>query len=134
MNLAIKPFETVAAEALTGFIIALGQKGDAAKIIARANAALLVVGAGNQFLAGNPTGGIAALGSAVKLENVDPGVALALQTALSLVAQQGAVLASLASAIPGVGSISEGILQNVLAGAEAAANAEIAHYSPKTAA
>ena len=133
MSLTIAPFESLIAEALTGAIISGGQNGDPVKITARANAALAAITGIQQILAGNATAGVASLTAAAKITNIDPGIGLAVQGALLLVAQQAALVNSVAGATI-LGTVQAAIANNIIQGATAAANAEIAKYAAAVAA
>jgi hypothetical protein len=129
MTLSITPFEQLIAEAITGAIITGGQNGDAVKITARANAALSGIAGAEQILQGNAAQGVALLLSAAKTANLDPGVTLAIQGALALVVQQATLVNSVTVGTL-AGQVAVAVVNNVIAGATAAANAEIARYAP----
>jgi hypothetical protein len=128
MSFNIQPFESLIASAITGEIISGGQKGNAASIVKRANTALAVATALQQFAEGNAAPGIAALGAALGSSDLDPGVSLAVHGLFALLGQQTALLASINSAIPGLGTVATTVSENVITGIIAAANAEIAKY------
>lgn len=124
----IVPFEQAAAEAITGLIVTGGQKGDAAKIVKRAQTALAVATAVTGLASGDPAPAIAALQAVLSNANMDPGVALAVQGLFSIGQQQLQLSATLGKLIPLAGATAEAVATNVAAGITAAANAEIAKY------
>jgi hypothetical protein len=134
MNPLIQPFETAAAQALTGLIISGGQKGNAAAIVKRANTALAVAAAVTALASGNPAPAIAALQGVLSNADMDPGVALAVQGVFQIGQQQLALAQTLGNLIPLAGATAEAIAANVANGVTSAANAEIAKYAPAGAA
>lgn len=133
MSLTIQPFEQVVAETLTTWAIVGGQKGNAAAITARANAALAVASTIGSLASGNVTAAATALQAAVTTAGLEPGFALALQSLLGIVSAQAQAIQTAASAIPLAGEVLSAIDNNIVAGMTAAANAELAKYAQKTA-
>lgn len=132
MSLTIKPFEQLAAEAITGLIITGGQKGNATNIVKRATTALAVSTAFTDIASGNAAAGVAALQAAVSNSSLDPGVGLAVQGLFGIAAQQLSLASTLNNALPIFGASAEAVATNVAAGVTAAANAEIAKYGTST--
>lgn len=130
MNLNIVPFEQAAAEMITGLLITGGQNGNAETIVKRANTALAVAGAFTAINSGDPSG-ITALQSALANSNLDPGVNLGLQSLLAIGTQQLATLGTANKGLPLIGATATAVATNILAGIEAAAQAEIAKYAAK---
>lgn len=127
MSLTIVPFETFIAEALTGQIIRGGQGGNAAKIVSRANVALEVVQAAQAINTGNAAQGIALLTAAAAKADVDPAFGLAVSGAMTLIAQQAALVKNIAD-VTLLGQAADLIEANIASGVTNAANAEIAKY------
>ena len=130
--MTIQPFETLIAEALAGAIISGGQKGNGPAIIKRAQTALAIASGFQQLAQGNAAPGVAAIQTALTNADLDPGVALAINGVFSIGAQQASLLASINAMIPGLGTVALTISENVATGVISAANAEIAHYTPKS--
>ena len=134
MSLSIQPFESLLASAITGLIITGGQKGVAASIVKRANTALAIGNALSSLEQGNSAPAIGALQGVINNSDLDPGVAVAVKGAFTLISQQSALLASINGAIPGLGTVEATVAANISAGIVAAANAEIAKYGTAPAA
>ena len=121
-------FEVGAVEMLAGLLISSGQGGDAVKINARAQTALALAKLLSDTESGNGAQASADVLALVNTGNLDPGVALALTNYLAigggLLSQQANIL----KLLPLLGTANDVLVQNLIQGITAAANAEIAKY------
>ncbi len=113
---------------VTGKIIEAGTGGTASKIVARAND---LININNALLAINSgsAGGIPALQAAFQTSALTPGEALAVQSLLASLANQVALLTSIAGSTL-LGQAQTAILDSILNTATATANAYVAQYTP----
>lgn len=130
MPLIIDSAEVAAATILAGLIIAEGQSGDGPAILKRAQTALAVGESVAGLAEGNASAGIAALSAALANSDLDPAVILGLQSLVALGLQQAQIVVQLKGAVPLFGAQATEVLENVSAGIIAAANADIAKYTP----
>jgi hypothetical protein len=120
--------EQGAVEALAGLLISAGQDGDGAKINARAQTALAIAKLLSDTEAGNGAQASVDVLALVQTGNIDPGVALALTNYLALGAGLLSAQANILKLLPLLGTANDVLVQNLINGITAAANAEIAKY------
>jgi hypothetical protein len=129
MSLPIAPLETIAAEGLTGLFISAGAKGDATKIVARANGVLAIISAITQINNGNTVTGLTGLSSVLTSASLDPGEALALQGLITVIANQAALINTVVGGTV-LGTVLSAVYINISNGITSAANAELTKYGP----
>lgn len=127
MSLTIAAPAQALATAVTTFAITFKQNGNAAAIVARANAALIV---GQAMQSGNLATVAAAVQSAVGVQNLEPGYVLALSSLGNILLTEMQALQALIQATPLASELQQAIEADVAAGMIAAANAEIAKWTP----
>jgi hypothetical protein len=109
---------------VVALLVDSGSGGDPAKKAAKAQAYLGVVQALQQIQAGNDAAGIAALALAIQSQNLDPGVALAVQELLSVVSAELTAVQAIADSTI-AGQIDTAIAGNLLAAVATALQAYI---------
>jgi hypothetical protein len=127
------PLQQAGVDLVVALIVNAGTGGDKTKKAARAQAVLSVVTALQAVNAGNVAGGLADLTAAIQSQNLDPGVALAVQQLLSVASTQLTALAQVGGATV-VGQIDSAIAGNLLAAAVTACQAYIPAPAPAPAA
>lgn len=127
MSITIQAPAQALATAITTFAITFNQKGNAAAIVGRANAALIV---GQALASGNLATVAAAVQTAVNIQGLEPGYALALQSLGNLLITEMQALLAIQQATPLVSELTQAVESDVSAGMIAAANAEIAKWTP----
>jgi len=133
MALTIQPFEQVLAEFITGKYMTSGQDATTtagqAAIVQRANTALEVVAAFNSINQGNVSG-LQSLQAVLSSTTTDPAMALVIQNLFTIGGSMLALNTNIVNGLPLIGATANQIASNIGAGITAAANAEIAKYSP----
>lgn len=121
-SIFVAPFVSI----LTGKIITAGTADSPAKIVGRAEELIAINTAFVEINSGN-TAGVAALQSALATTNLDPGVALALQSLFAGIANQLSLLGAVAGSTI-LGQTATTILDSILMTATTAANAYVTKY------
>lgn len=133
MNFQLQPLETLAATGITGLLISIGAKGNAATLVKRANAYLAVAAAVGAAQTGDVNSLIATLTTVISTSNLDPAEGLALTGLLTAIVNQLAMGKAVAGTTL-LGAQLTAFLNNIATGITAGAQAEIAKYGSAAAA